>query len=272
MKKNRKTGKIGIIITVLLLTILVVITNIDTSKFSYIEGIVNKLVMPIQNGMIFLKNKIAGNNIFFDDIKNLKAENEKLQEQIKELNKLSSELSIIKAENKTLREYANLSDQYTKYTTIPAYIIDRDLSNLSTTIVINVGKREGVDKNMAVVCSEGVVGYVISSTETTSKIQPIIDPSSSTSSIMSISRDNMIVKGELGDEGSLKGTYISADANLVIGDEVETSGLGGIYPKGLKIGTLTQIIETSNITERYAIIEPSVDFSKIETVLVIVKK
>ena len=59
--------------------------------------------------------------------------------------------------------------------------------------------------------------------------------------------------------------------NLVLNDEVETSGLGGIYPKGLKIGKLVQIVETQNTTEKYAVIETAVDFSKIEVVLVIVE-
>ena len=269
--QKKHSGAIGIIITIVLLTVLVIITNIDTSNFSFLEGIAQKLVMPVQNVLTYLKNKIAGNNTFFEDINNLKTENENLKKQNEELNKSLSELGIIKAENKTLREYANLSDEYTKYTTVPAYIIDRDWENLNSTIVINVGKREGVEANMPVVSADGVVGYVISSTETTAKVQPIIDPSSSISGIMSISRDNLIVKGELGKSNELKATYISADADLVLNDDVETSGIGGIYPKGLKIGKLLEIVEAENVTEKYAIIKPAVDFSKIETVLVIIK-
>ena len=261
----------GIIVTIIAVRALVIITNVDISKFSYAEGIAQKLVMPIQNGLTYLKNKIAGNNTFFEDINNLKNENEELKKQNEELSKSLSEIDIIKAENKTLREYANLSDQYTSYATVPAYIIDRDLSNFSSTIIINAGSREGVKANMPVVSAEGVVGHVISVTETTAKVQPIIDSSSSISAIMSISRDNLIVKGELGDETKLKATYISADADLVLNDDVETSGLGGIYPKGLKIGKLVEIVEAQNITEKYAIIEPAVDFSKLETVLVIIK-
>lgn len=269
MRKDKKTGRIGIIITIIILTALVIITNIDTSTFSYTEEIVNKLVMPVQNGLTYLKNKIAKNNTFFADIDELKKENEELKKENEELSKNLSELGIIKAENQTLREYANLSDQYTKYTTIPAYIIDRDLSNLSSTIIINVGKNDGVDKNMPVVCSEGVVGHIISVTNTTAKVQPIIDSSSRISGIMSISRDNIVVKGELDNNNRLKATYINADADLVLNDDVETSGLGGIYPKGLKIGKLVEIVEMKNLTEKYAIIETAVDFSKLETVLVI---
>ena len=63
--------------------------------------------------------------------------------------------------------------------------------------------------------------------------------------------------------------YIPNDADLVLEDSIETSGIGGIYPKGILIGKIKEIIEAKNITDRYAIVETAVDFSKLETVLVI---
>ena len=78
-----------------------------------------------------------------------------------------------------------------------------------------------------------------------------------------------MVKGILNERTKLKAVYIGAEADLVLNDVVETSGLGGIYPKGLKIGILKEIVEAENITEKYAIVESLVDFSKLETVLVI---
>ncbi len=63
--------------------------------------------------------------------------------------------------------------------------------------------------------------------------------------------------------------YIPTDADVVLEDSVETSGIGGIYPKGILIGKITQIIDSKNVTDRYAIVETAVDFSKLETVLVI---
>ena len=65
--------------------------------------------------------------------------------------------------------------------------------------------------------------------------------------------------------------YIPTDADLVLGDTIETSGIGGIYPKGLIIGKIKEIIDSKNITDRTAIVETAVDFSKLETVLVITK-
>ena len=65
--------------------------------------------------------------------------------------------------------------------------------------------------------------------------------------------------------------YIPSDADLVLEDTIETSGIGGIYPKGILIGKISEIVESKNITDRYAIVETAVDFSKLENVLVIIE-
>ena len=67
----------------------------------------------------------------------------------------------------------------------------------------------------------------------------------------------------------LRASYIPTDAELIQGDNVYTSGVGGIYRKGILIGTIEEIITTSNVTDRYAVIKPAVDFSMVDTVLVI---
>lgn len=271
MYKNKKSGILGIVITVVILLLLVFFTNIDTGKLSYIENAFSTLVMPIQNGLTYLKNKISGNNTFFTDINNLKAENEELKNKNSELEKSLREFEIMKAENTTLKEFVGLKEKYGEYETIPAYVIDRDISNYSEIIIINVGKKDGIKEDMTVIADKGLVGHVISVTDHTAKVQTIIDTSSTVSSTISTSRDGIIVRGTLEDKTTLKATYIPTDANIIQGDSVETSGLGGIYPKGIHIGTIKQVVSTKNIIDRYALVETAVDFSKIETVLVITK-
>lgn len=197
MYKNNKVGVIGIIITAIILIGLVLLTNININKFSGTENLFSKLVMPIQNELTYLKNKIFANNSFFEDINNLKAENENLIRENNKLEEKLKELEIIKAENATLRAYNNMSEKYTQYETVPAYIINKDISNLSNTMIINVGSDNGIDVNMPVITTEGLVGYTISVTNKTSKVKPIVDPSSSISSAISTSRDSVIVKGIL---------------------------------------------------------------------------
>ena len=122
---------------------------------------------------------------------------------------------------------------------------------------------------MTVIASEGLVGYVISATDTTSKVQTIIDSSSNTSSILSSSRDSVVCKGQLEEHNNLKAVYIPTDATVAQGDSVETSGLGGIYPKGIYIGKISKVVNTNNLNDRYAMVETAVNFNKLETVLVI---
>ena len=74
-----------------------------------------------------------------------------------ELEKKARELEIVKAENETLKEYVNLKDKYSEYTTLPAEVIQRDLSNYSKVIVINAGKKDGIDVNMTVISDKGLV-------------------------------------------------------------------------------------------------------------------
>ena len=131
--------------------------------------------MPIQNGLTYLKNWITGNNDFFTDISKLKEENKELKEANSNLEQSLRELEIIKSENETLKEYVNLKDKYAEYTTIPAYVINKDISNYSNTIIINVGSDDGIETNMTVISDKGLVGHVISVTKSTAKVQTIID-------------------------------------------------------------------------------------------------
>ena len=122
---------------------------------------------------------------------------------------------------------------------------------------------------MTVIADKGLVGHVISVTDNTANVEVIVDSASSVSSMISTSEESIICKGSVENDRFLNATYISTSAELLVGDSVVTSGIGGIYPKGITIGTIKQIINTQNITDRYAIVETAVDFSKLYTVLVI---
>ena len=268
MYRTKKGGLVGIIITIIILVLIVVFSNIETNT-SFFENVANKLIMPVQNGLTYLKNKISGNSTFFTDINNLKQENQELQEKNSQLEQSLRELENIRTENETLKEYLGLTEKYGEYKTIPGYVIDKDISNYSKIIIINIGSKDGVEEGMTVIADEGLVGSVISVTDSTAKVRTIIDTSSSVSCLMSTSNDSIVCKGTLDSNSELRAMYIATDANLVQGDSVETSGLGGIYPKGIHVGTVKEIVSTKNITDRYAMIETAVDFDKLNTVLVI---
>ena len=91
----------------------------------------------------------------------------------------------------------NLAEKYKEYKTIPGYVINKDISNYSKTMVINLGKKDGVEVNMTVIGNEGLVGHVISVTESTAKVQTIIDTASSVSCSMSTTKDSIVCKNLL---------------------------------------------------------------------------
>lgn len=265
---NKKSGIIGIVITAVLLILLVFFSNIKSGSLSYIENVFTSIIMPIQNGYTYLKNKVSGNVNFFNNMDTLKQENERLQNENIKLAQDLRELEIMKAENETLKEYLGLTQKYSNYTAIPAYIISKDISNYSKIFVINIGSRDGISENMTVISDQGLVGHIISVTESTAKVQTIIDTSSAVTANLSHSEDSIICKGSLND-GKLKATYIPTNADIAEGDNIETSGMGGIFPKGIIIGKVESIENTKNPLDKYAWIEPTVDFEKVETVLII---
>ncbi len=268
MYKNKKAEIAGIVITIIILILIVIFSNTD-SETSFLENVASKLVMPIQNGLVYLKNGISGNSTFFTDINNLKQENEQLRGKNSELEQSLRELESIKSENETLKEYVGLKEKYGEYSTIPAYIINKDISNYSKTIVINVGSNDGIKENMTVIADQGLVGHVISVTKDTAKVRTIIDTSSSVSCLLSTTDESIVCKGTLDEDSVLKAIYIPDDDGIIQGDSVETSGLGGIYPKGIHVGTIKKVVNTQNTTDRYSIVETAVNFDKLDTVLVI---
>ena len=118
MYQNKKAGKIGIIITIIILILIVIFSNGENNA-SFFENAASNLVMPIQNGLTYLKNKISGNSTFFTDINNLQQENEELKQKNSELEQSLRELENIKTQNETLKEYLNLTEKYGEYNTIP---------------------------------------------------------------------------------------------------------------------------------------------------------
>ena len=189
-----------------------------------------------------------------------------------ELEQLLRELENVKTENETLKEYMNLTEKYGEYKTIPGYVINKDISNYSKTIVINIGKNDGVEENMTVIGDKGLVGHVVSVTDKTAKVQTIIDTASSVSCSMSTTKEAIVCKGTLDEKSTLKAMYIPTDSNIIQGDSIETSGLGGIYPKGIHIGTVKKVTNTQNMIDRYATIETAIDYDTLDTILVITNK
>lgn len=134
------------------------------------------------------------------------------------------------------------------------------------TITIDKGVRHGLMTNMAVMAPRGVVGRVVVPGPRSAKVQLLIDRNAAAGALIARSRAQGVVVGT--GESTLRMQYLSEVADVVVGDTVVTSGLDGIFPKGLAIGTVTQV-EKSGGRYRLVDVQPAVDTSSLETVLVV---
>ena len=228
-----------------------------------------RITMSVQSGVTYIKNKISKNDSYFVTVNSLQDQNEQLKKENDNLKQSNQEIEILKAENKTLKAQMKLSDMYSDFSTIPAYVIQKDFSNYSKTIVINVGNNDGIKSGMTVVAEGGVVGHIVSVEDKSSKVQTIVDTASAVSAVFENTEKSLVTRGILDSNNRIKGTYIDNDVVINEGDNIVTSGIGGIYPKNINVGKVKEIINTKNKTNRYVYIEPSVNFDELSNVLVI---
>lgn len=201
----------------------------------------------------------------------LKKQNEELQKQVVELEQYKQQILEYQKENINLRSMLGLKQRSFQYDLEAAEVIGRDPGNWFNVILIDKGEESGIKKDMAVITDQGLVGYTLSTGKNYAKVILITDDRSSVSSMIERTRDNGIIKGTIdpAPRGFLKMVYLPQEANLVKGDVVISSGLGGIVPKGIIIGEVTEARKEPNDLMQYAIVKPEVDFQKLEQVFVI---
>ena len=157
MSENRHIGILGTIITIIILILIIVLTNVDTSKLSYFNSLTSSITIPVQVTFTKLKNKVTGNSNFFVKMEELEKENEELKLAKSELEEQLIEYEVLKSENETLKEKMNLTEKYSSYSIVSADVINKDISNFGSNLVLNVGIDDGVKKGMTVIADQGLV-------------------------------------------------------------------------------------------------------------------
>lgn len=246
----------------------------EGSGVRVIGNVISIPIAPLQRIISFTAERIGGIFDYFKDVKLTKAENEELLRRVSELEKENRELERLKKENQELRDALNFLDEMESYEPIGCTIIAKDPGNWFEVFTINRGSKDGIEINAPVITAYGLVGRISDVDLFTAKVTTIIDMDSTVAARVSRSRDIMIVRGDatLKNRGLCRMDYISPDVDIMPGDLIETSGLGGIYPKGIIIGKVKEIIRNEGQFDSYAIISPIVDFKRLEEVIVLKEK
>lgn len=244
------------------------------SKLHFIARAISVPLSPVQRLFSYIGRGIEDNIRFLMDMKELDGENKRLKERIDQLEWEVKQLNKYREENKELRETLNLKDQFGDYESIGGNIIAKDMGNWFNVFTIDRGSSDGVTVNSPVITSKGLVGVVISVTPFTSKVMTVIDEDSTVSAVVTKSMDVVIVKGDIffKEYGLCRMDYIDAGTDIAVGDTIETSGLGGIFPRGILVGRVKAVGKTENNLTKYAVIEPAVDFKRLQEVFVLINK
>lgn len=255
----------------IILVVAVILLSVFTPLLNKTGAFFSSFITPIQTGITVSINKTGDFFKSFGKASFYQEKSEQLQKQIDKLETTNNEAIRLKKENESLRELLKLEKHYSDKQAKVALVIAKDAGNWFNVFTINKGEKDNIVKNSAVFNEKGLIGRVENSTNNSANVVSIIDATHSVSGVVSRTGDLVQIDGDisLAKKGLCKMTVISDEADIMIGDSIETSGVGGIYPKGIMIGIVREFKNNEDGTGKYAIIAPYVDFQHIYEVLVI---
>ncbi|MBS4006889.1 MAG: rod shape-determining protein MreC [Clostridium sp.] len=201
----------------------------------------------------------------------LAAENRRLQDELAATLLLEARLTELRLENHRLRQMLNF-EAHSEHELIAAEVIARDASSWFQTISINKGSLHGVQQNLAVVTSEGLVGSILGVSPVSSQVLLLTDSRRAVSAMVQRSREPGtvgVVEADADMPGYLRMINLPRDANIQPGDTIISSGLGGIYPQGLVLGYVLEMVEEELGLSRFALLRPAANFNRLEEVFVV---
>jgi len=197
-------------------------------------------------------------------IKNIFAENRKLKEEIAAQSATIALLKEAALETQRLESLVHLENDMT-YDLAAARVVANEPAHISRSVVVDVGKDNDITAYMPVINSKGVVGKVVQSLRHMALVQLLIDPSNRTGVVVQRTREVGILETENGTDFFIR---CRTHADVLKGDTVVTSGLGGVYPKGLSVGVVFKVGDSNDPLFKKVFIDLSVDFNHVEEVFV----
>lgn len=265
---NRYT--VGFVILAVFAVTLVNATGEERPGLTLFENIVKTIVTPVESGVSKVVRSVSGTIGTVFTIGSIKEDNKKLKERVASLEAENLLLREYGYQNLRLRDLLKFKDTVGKnYEMVSASVVGRNPSNWFKTLTINRGEADGIQKNMVVMTSLGLVGHVINVSSNSAEVVLIVESSSAVGGLIQVTRTPGVVEGLGDNSGYLKMRYLAKDSPIRVKQVIVSSGLGGIYPKGVPIGRVVKVEIESNGLEKYAILEPFVDFNRLEEVFVI---
>lgn len=239
----------------------------------WLENAVGVVARPVQTAAYKVSNSVSG---FFKNLFNktdADLENARLKQELAQYEQAKLDLEELRKENERLRSMLNYSGSLGSFELVTARVIGKSNGVWFDEITLNVGRSRGIEPGMPVISGDGLVGKVTDVGANWCKVTSIIDSTVTAAAAVERTRDNCMVRGVFSaskPSGELELYYLPTGlTDLVPGDVIMTSGIGGIYPKGIKIGTVKEVMLDTDTSGTNALVTPSVDFLHLEEVMII---
>ena len=234
-------------------------------------SMVQAAMQPFQETFTDLSKTMDGYMIYFSNMRALYEENQALKDRVENLENQLHDAELAVGENAALRDYLGIRDRYESFSAVGAQIIGRSDGTYLEYLTLDKGSSSGITENMAVITKNGLVGYVCEVSINSCRVRTILQYDTGVGVYVQRSGDAGITDCpySMGKQGLLRVIYLPEDATLQIGDRVVTGDLGDIYPSGLTVGHVIEIMPDTYSRTLTATIQPTVDFDSLEQVFVI---
>ena len=254
-----------------ILVVLMFLSYKFSELFAPVRNGMNSLMLPMQKGIAMVGTTLGNAKDNMQDVDELRRENESLRAAYDDLKVKYDKLLMTSYELENLRAMFELSRNYSEYDTVGANVISTDTLGFSSEFTIDKGEEDGMKVDMNVISGNGLVGIISFVGKNYSVVKTIIDNNSNVSATILKSSDQCIVNGNLRlyDEGCIEVSEIPLSSTAGNNYQVVTSEMSSKYHPGIMIGYLSNVTVTSDGLAKQAELIPVVDFSHLETVLVI---
>lgn len=262
-------NKIWIAMAVII-ALTVILAALSAKGINPISQVVNQVITPVESQTLKVITPLKKVFSYVGKMQEYEAENQRLKKENIKLTSELKDISLYKEENERLRKLLEINDNY-EYDTVAARVVSYETDNWFSYITIDKGTSNGIDISDTVVTADGLLGQVTDVGKNWAKISTVINSESSAGVRITRTGEIGILEGDTALSKSRKSKlgFLMANASIIAGDILETSGLGGIYPPGILIGKVSEISKDNMGRLDYAIIEPFVNFDKLYEVLVI---
>jgi rod shape-determining protein MreC len=237
---------------------------------SPVVGKIHEVLAPVQSRVMMAWSGSASLLSYFAGIRRIQGENSQLQQQVMDLTWENNRLHEYVYESQQLQKLLDFKNRNVmRFTLLGARVVSRSPSDWYSTLVVDRGSEDGVEKDMAVVSDAGLVGRVDAVWPHTADILLLLDEEGAAGAMISESGTQGVIEGSKDDPGMLQMIDLPYDAKPVAGQTVMTSGLGGIFPGDIPIGKVLKFDTGGSGLDQYALVQPDVDFDRIEDVFII---